>query len=769
MARIVATQIEAAKTASPSSILDFRLLGWLLALLPAGLAVFFASFAARIAGGEVLTVAYPWIPSLGVNLSFYLDGLSLIFTLLISGIGTLVVIYAGGYLAGHPQLGRFYLYILLFMVSMLGLVLANNLITLFVFWELTSLTSYLLIGFNHRQAESRASALQALLVTGGGGLALLVGLILLGQVGGSWELSTLLAQAGSIQADPLYLPLLGLILLGALTKSAQFPFHFWLPNAMAAPTPVSAFLHSATMVKAGVYLLARLSPVIGGTLAWQYSLTAIGGVTMLLGAHLAWQQTDLKRILAYSTISALGTLVLLLGLSTPLAVKAAIVFLIVHSLYKGALFMVAGAVDHETGTRDVAYLGGLRTLMPVTFIAAALAALSMAGALPLFIGYIGKKLIYEATLGVPSYGLLLTGLVLVANAMTVVAAGLIAVKPFFGPTGDSPKHAHEAPASLWLGPLALAVLGLGLVIVIELVPNNLLKPLVGATLSAITVAPLIEVKLAAWSGFNTLFFLSLATLGLGLAAYLWRAPLLAMVRPANLLAVFGPERGYALGLKGLLSLAAIQTRWLQHGYLRLYLLTILSTTVALGGYVLLASHGLGWPALNWEIRLYEGLLVTMILIATVVAVLSNSRLATIAALGLVGYGLALIFVFFGAPDLAMTQLAIETLTVILLVLVLYRLPAFERLSSAANRLRDGLVALAVGGLVTGLMLAILARPLQSSLTTFFAESSVPLAQGRNIVNVILVDFRALDTLGEITVLAVAALGVYALLKSRQQA
>ena len=309
--------------------------GWFVALLPLSLTLLFTGLIGRVAAGEVITFSYPWVPSLGVNLSFYIDGLSLVFALLISGIGTLVIIYAGGYLAGHPQLGRFYIYLLLFMTAMLGLVLSGNIIALFVFWELTSLSSYLLIGFNHRQPEARASALQALLITGGGGLALLAGLVLLGQVGGSWELSNLLNQDIVIQNHPLYLPILLLFLLGAFTKSAQFPFHIWLPNAMAAPTPVSAYLHSATMVKAGIFLLARFNPILGNTPIWQFSLTAAGTVTMVLGAYLAWQQTDLKRILAYSTISALGTLVLLLGVGTAIAVKAAIVFLIVHSLVQG--------------------------------------------------------------------------------------------------------------------------------------------------------------------------------------------------------------------------------------------------------------------------------------------------------------------------------------------------------------------------------------------------------------------------------------------------
>lgn len=741
--------------------------GWFIALLPLILTLYFAGLIGRVAAGEVITTSYAWVPSFGVNLSFYVDGLSLVFALLISGIGTLVVIYAGGYLAGHPQLGRFYFYLLLFMTAMLGLVLSGNIITMFIFWELTSLSSYLLIGFNHRQAGARASALQALLVTGLGGLALLVGLILLGQVGGSWELATLLNQGATIQSHPLYLPILLLILLGTFTKSAQFPFHIWLPNAMAAPTPVSAYLHSATMVKAGVFLLARFNPILGDTPAWQVSLSTAGAITMLLGAYLAWQQTDLKRILAYSTISALGTLVLLLGVGTAVAVKAAVVFLIVHSLYKGALFMAAGAIDHETGTRDITQLGGLRRVMPVTFVAVTLAALSMAGALPLFVGYIGKKLIYEATLTAPAAGWLLTGAVLLANVFTVVVAGLVAVRPFLGRPAPTPKSAHEAPPSLWLGPLLLAGLGLLLVVLLEFVPDSLLKPFLATSASAIA-DELVQVKLTAWSGINAIFWLSLATLLVGVGLYIGRNSLRHLLQPANAVSSIGPERIYNRTLDSLRAVAAGQTRLLQHGYLRLYLLIIVLTAGGLVGYTLFNRYGLNIGS-SWSgVSFHEATVAVLMLLATLAAVVSNSRLATIVGLGVVGYGLSLLFVFYGAPDLAMTQLAVETLTVIILALTLYHLPRFSRLSSTVSRTRDALVALAVGGLVFLLALTALAVPVQSRLTPFFAENSVTLAKGRNIVNVILVDFRALDTLGEITVLAVAALGIYALLKQRKE-
>jgi multicomponent Na+:H+ antiporter subunit A len=757
------------RSAGIKAWLQYSNQGWLVALVPLVLLVYLAGLVEPITEGQALTASYAWVPGLGINLSFYVDGLSLVFALLITGIGVLVTIYAGGYLAGYPQLGRFYLYLLLFMTAMLGLVLANNLILLFIFWELTSLTSYLLIGFNHRQEGARSAALQALLVTGAGGLALLAGLLLLAQAGDSLEMTTLFHRGQLIQTDSLYLPILLLILLGAFTKSAQFPFHFWLPNAMAAPTPVSAYLHSATMVTAGVFLLARLSPVMGNTLAWQLSLATVGAITMLLGAFIAWQQTDLKRILAYSTISALGTMVLLLGLGTAVAVKTVVVFLIVHSLYKAALFMAAGSIDHETGSRDVSQLGGLARLMPLTFAATLLAALSMAGALPLFAGYIGKKLIYEATLTAAEGAWLLTGVALLANVFTVVVAGLVAYRPFFGSLKQTPHHIHEAPPSMWLGPLILGGLGLLIVLIIEFVPDSLLKLLLVASASAIA-NELVQVKLAAWSGFNLVFFLSLLTLLAGIGMYVGLGRLRRLVWPVTKAAgTWGPERLYNLALDGLRAIAAGQTRILQHGYLRFYLLTSLLVVIGLVGYTLLTQYGLNM-SINWTgVRFYEGVLAAIILAAIGAAVVSNSRLATITALGVVGYGIGFLFFLFGAPDLAMTQLAVETLTVIVMALILSHLPRFVQLTDPTTRIRDAAVALVVGGLMATLALTAVAVPMQSRLTPFFAENSLTLAQGRNIVNVILVDFRAFDTLGEITVLAVAAIGIYALLKKVRQA
>ena len=738
--------------------------GWALAALPAGLFAFFAAQISRVTDTGAVLETTPWVPSFGVNLTFYLDGLSLLFALLITGLGTLVVVYAGGYLKGDRDLGRFYLALLLFMSAMLGLVLSSNLIALFVFWELTSFSSYLLIGYKHDDETSRKSALQALLVTGGGGLALLAGFVLLGIIaGGTFELREMLAGAQAVRAHALYPAAFGLVALGALTKSAQFPFHFWLPNAMAAPTPVSAYLHSATMVKAGIYLLMRLDALLGGTALWTFTLSTAGAITMLLGAVWALRQTDLKKTLAYSTVTALGTLTLLVGLSFEASIQAAIVFLLVHALYKGALFMVAGSVDHETGTRDVLTLGGLRRAMPWTFGAAALAGLSMAGVPPLF-GFVGKELAYKAKLGFEGADVLLPGAAMVANALTLAAAGVVVLRPFFGRLGDTPRDAHEAPPSMWIGPAVLAAAGL----LFGLLPTLLPAPLVTSAVQA-TLGYAVEVKLSLWYGFGAALYLSIATVALGALVYWqWDRVRGALARLDPLTRV-GPERGYEKTLDGMLAAAGWQTRLLQNGSLRGYLVWLLAAVVVLPGVTLAAKHGL--PVLDgsgWgEVLPHEWALALLIVAGALAAAASRSRMLAVAALGAVGFSVALLFLGLGAPDLAMTQMLVETLIVVIILLVLRHLPIIraERAEAGLSRVASAALALGAGVLVTGLALAVAAVPFDPSVSTFFAEQSVPGGFGRNVVNVILVDFRALDTLGEVVVLSVAALGAHVLVLS----
>jgi len=732
--------------------------GLLFAALPAGLFCRFAAAIGPVADGVTFPVSYPWLPSLGVQLSFRLDGLSLLFALLILGTGALVLFYSGGYLEGHPRLGRFHGYMLLFMASMLGLVLADNLITLFVFWELTSLSSYLLIGFEHGSEISRRAALQALLVTGAGGLALLAGLLLLGDAGGSSEISALLERGGIVRDHGLYPAILILVLAGAFTKSAQFPFHFWLPSAMAAPTPVSAYLHSATMVKAGIYLLARFSPVLGGTDAWHYGLTITGAATMLLGAVMAVTQKDVKRLLAYSTVSALGTLTLLLGLDTTAAVQAAMVFLLVHALYKGALFLVAGAVDHAVGTRHLDRLGGLLRHMPLIAAAAVLSACAMAG-LPPMLGYIGKELLYEAKLQAPAAAWLITGAGVLANVIMVAAAGIVGIGPFFGKRAAPAPTPHRVSPALWLGPLLPAVLGLAFGLFPGLIDRSLVAPAVGAVRAEPS-----SIQLSLWHGLNPILLLSLVTYGSGAALYFSRQQLYLAAARTAAFSAWGPSRWYDAAVSGLTRFAGLTARLLQTGYLRYYLMTALGAAFVLIFATLAIEVGIPRPGFTAPPLFHEWVIAAVILAAALFAAASLSRLAVVASLGVVGYGVALIYILFGAPDLAMTQFCVETLTIILFVLVLYRLPRFSILSDRRARVRDALMALGNGGIMTALVLAAVAEPVRSRIGRFFAENALSEAHGRNVVNVILVDFRALDTLGEITVLAVAALGVYALLR-----
>ena len=730
---------------------------WLLIGLPLLAFLYLLTLTPTINQGNVVQISYPWAPSLDLHLAFAVDGFSLLFGLLISGIGALVLLYAKGYLAGHPQLGQFYGYITLFMVAMLGVVFADNLLLLFLFWELTSISSYLLIGFKHTDAKARKSALQALLVTGSGGLALLAGLVLLGQIAGTFSLSGLLQQRDLVQSHALYTPMALLILLGAATKSAQFPFHFWLPNAMAAPTPVSAYLHSATMVKAGVYLIARFTPVLGGTSLWFGVVTTLGAVTLLVGAYLAWQQRDLKRILAFSTVSALGMLFLLLGIGTDVAIKAAMVFLLAHALYKGALFMLAGAIDHETGTRDVTQLRGLRRVMPITAWTAAVAGLSMIGAPPLF-GFIAKELVYETTLYGPSATLLLTTVALVANVLTVIAAGLLVVRPFWGQAMAGAEKVHEAPWSMWLGPVLLAALGLLAGVAAGMTGDGLIAAAVAAV-----AGEAVKVKLALWHGINPMLGLSVLTVLLGVAGYWGYGRLLSLAEPVQQRIPWGPALAYEWLLNGMLRVAYWQTLFWQHGYLPRYLLLVVVTCVGLVGYTLASRVGLP-SALDWSgIRFYEAVVIGLMLGATAIVVTTASRLTAIVALGVVGLGVTLLFMLFSAPDLAITQFAIESLTVLLFVFILYRLPRFANYSDALIRWRDALIALVAGLLMTWLVLVVTDLPHPGHVATFYAEQSWLQAQGRNVVNVILVDFRGFDTLGEIVVLTVAALGVYSLI------
>ncbi|HVL54392.1 MAG TPA: hydrogen gas-evolving membrane-bound hydrogenase subunit E [Vitreimonas sp.] len=751
--------------AAPFGVLAGRrpvAVGLLLALVPAVLTGWFLLQVGTVSGGGVVVESIPWVPSLGVDLMFMLDGLSLLFALLVTGIGALVLMYSAGYVAGGKG-AQLFPFLLAFMASMLGLVLSGNLLILYVFWAGTSLTSFLLIGFDFRDGASRSAAQQALLVTVAGELAMLGGFVLLGDAAGTYAIPEILVAGEAIRADPRFPAILVLILLGALTKSAQAPFHFWLPNAMAAPTPVSAYLHSATMVQAGVFLLARLHPVLAPAAAWGPIVITAGLVTMIVGAVLSLGATDLKRVLAYSTVSALGLLVLLLGLGSEPALVAAMVFLVAHAFYKAALFLVVGIVDHETGERSTDALGGLRRSMPFTTIAAVLAALSMAG-LPPFFGFIGKELIYEAALphgelSQPVNALLSSVGTFAASVAFVAIAVVVGIRPFFGRATPAAERAHGEPALLWAAPLALAATG----IAVGLLPALLAGPVIEPAVSAVS-GRAVEVKLALWHGFTPMLALSAVTLVAGAALFAMRDRVRGFVRRRDPGGRFGPERGYAGALDGIGRVALRSSALVQNGNLRNYLLTTLGTAVVLVAVAQIRAGGIDILAVPLDVRLHELVAAGLILVAAGVAVVSDSRLAAIAALGVVGYGVALIYLLFGAPDLAMTQILIETLTLILFVLVFYHLPGFLSISRAAVRLRDATISIAAGTVMGLLVLAVLRDEAHDTISGYFVEAAYTEAHARNVVNAILVDFRALDTLGEITVLALAGLGVVALLR-----
>jgi len=702
----------------------------------------------------------PWSPTLGVEWVLRMDGLSAIFCLLICLIGALVVIYTGGYLAGQPKRHRFYGILFLFMASMLGVVLAGDLITLFIFWEMTGISSYLLIGFHHEDAASRKKALQALLVTGAGGLALLAGILLLGQAAGTYRFSEISGARAEILNHSLYPLFCVLILIGAFTKSAQIPFHFWLPNAMAAPTPVSSYLHSATMVKAGVYLLARLSPTVGGTDLWQASLVGFGAATLLTGAFLGLRQTDLKKILAYTTLSVLGILTMLIGLGTELAIQAAMIFLIGHALYKAALFMCAGGIDHETGTREVTRLRGLRHAMPWTAVAAGMAALSKAG-FPPFFGFIGKEYVYKSGLALDGWGSWVLGAALIGNMLLLALAFKVGIHPFWGTfqDGQTPKKPHEGPIELWLPPLVLAGTGL----LIGLLPHWLERPLVEPAVASILGIDQLNLKIALWQGFNLPLLLSTATVAGGIILYRMRDKIWSsrMAQPGT--HPQGAEAVYVKLFEGVLALARKQTLVFQSGKLSNYLLL----TCGAAGLLLL------FPLSAWEgnppdfsgITLHGMLLCLVMGGAAVLACITPSRLTALLALGIVGLGVALLFVLFSAPDLAITQVLVESLIVVLFMFVAYRLPRFRTLSSRPKRVADALFSGLAGIMVTVLVIKSQQIQFAHPISDQLAEWSYQLAKGKNVVNVILVDFRALDTFGEVLVLIIAALGVVALVRS----
>jgi multicomponent Na+:H+ antiporter subunit A len=723
----------------------------MLAAWPALLAVVLAGELRAVMGAGGHLVEYAWAPALGLSLSFNLDGLGLLFGLLTTAIGALVVLYASSYLEDHPGAGRFYASLFAFMGAMLGVALSDNIFTLFVFWELTGFTSFLLIGFEHERAAARAAALQALIVTGAGGLALLAAGVLLVDISGTASLSAMASSHTVIVAHPFYGAIAILILLASFTKSAQVPFHFWLPNAMAAPTPISAYLHSATMVKAGVYLVARMTPIVGATALWTTVVTAVGAATMLVGAYRSVQETDLKRILAYSTVSALGVLMMLLGVGTGEAIAAALVYLVSHACYKGTLFLVAGAIDHEVGTRDITALGGLRRAMPITSMAGGAAALSMAG-VPLMLGFIGKDVAYEALLHGGAWSAWLLALTVLASILLGLAGLLAGVLPFRGaPATDT---AHEPPWPLWIPPLTLGLSG----VLAGVVPWILDAPL--STAAAAILNTPVDISLAVWHGLSPAVMLSALTLlGVG-AAYTLRD----VIRSRSWRFTLGTEQLYSGTLSTLDATSRVIAPPLHSASLRSYIMVIVVTSTVLLAAALVRVPSVRAFIPDMNVSPHEVLVVSVVIAGALAAALAKSTMSAVLALGVVGYGVATTFLLFGAPDLAMTQFSVETLTVVIFVLVFRHFRSLGTLSPRLVRLRDACIAVGIGTIVGALVLLVSTTETAPRLRDYFVAIGPTLGHGRNIVNVILVDFRGFDTMGEITVLATAAIGVRALVR-----
>lgn len=738
--------------------------GWVLALIPAALFVYLWSFVEPVAAGRSFPAVLPWGSVYGMDFSFFVDGLSLTFALTISGIGAFILVYSGAYLKGHPHQGRFMAFLLLFMGAMLGLVLADSTVVLYTFWELTTVASFLLIGFDHSRQLARRAAIQALVVTGLGGLALLAAAVLLQRLTGTWELSGILATGRDVAGHAAYVPVLVLVLLAAFTKSAQVPFHFWLPNAMEAPTPVSAFLHSATMVQGGVYLLARLHPVLGATSLWTVTLVSFGAVTLLWGGIAALRQTDLKQMLAQTTIASLGLLVILIGIGTKLALTAAVLYFIGHALYKASLFLVAGNIDHETGTRDITALGGLRDHLTITFLIAVLAAASMIG-LPPLVSYLAKEEMYLALLGQGWQSLLVLAVLVIGNALLIVVALAVVIKPFMGAFVPVPKHPHEAPPAMLAGPLLFAGLGVLLGLLTAWLSGTVLAPAVSA-IAGTVVDPHLALVV---DPLTPVFWLSVATWGLGLLLYLRLASIRTLLRRGQLKIGWTFDIAFDWLMFGLIRLAGGFTRLWHHGRLELYLVVVFAMLATAMIVPLWALDGLPEVPPFVNLNFYEWGVLAMGVGGALTVVVARTRLFAILALGVQGLAVALVFLLFGAPDLSFTQLMVEILSVVILALVMTRL----RLDRQDPReledlLRDGGLAVVCGLGFIMLLFAVLQGTFDPRLSDFFNAYSAPIAHGRNVVNVILVDFRGLDTLGEISVVMTAGIATIALIRSARR-
>jgi len=734
------------------------------AALPAVALAVIAMRVPAIFDGEVLRYGVEWIPTLGMNLAFRLDGLSLLFSTLILGIGLLIILYARYYLSEKDQGGRFFAYLTLFMAVMLGVVLSNNLLQLWAFWEMTSISSFLLIGYWHHRSDARQGARMAMITTGAGGLALLAGFVLIGQTVGSYDIDQVLVSGDLIRQSGRYHVILILLLLGAFTKSAQFPFHFWLPHAMAAPTPVSAYLHSATMVKAGLFLLARLYPVLSGTISWFLIVSVTGLLTMLIGAYLALFKHDLKGLLAYSTISHLGLITLLFGLGTPLAAVAAIFHIINHAIFKASLFMAAGIIDHETGTRDMRKLNGLWTYMPITATLAMVAASAMAG-VPLLNGFLSKEMffaetLYQSTLGSISW--MIPVFATIGAAFSVAYSLRFIHDVFFnGEPVNLPRVPHEPPRYMRV-PVEILV---GLCLIVGIFPGPTAGRILASASAAVLGANVPEYHLHIWHGFNLPLLMSLFALAGGSALYYGRQRLF------NLQAYF-PEINERQRFDDGLVWIQQRLRTFLSGYdigstqravFWLLFTALVLTMIPLMGLDTTAGLQSQIPI---DVVMVAG--ATLLCVSSIATVIwHHQRLLAILLLSVVGLVVSISFALFSAPDLALTQLSVEVVTIVLLLLALHFLPEkIRNFSSPKIIIRDASVSVLIGGVVGTITFALITRPLET-ISGFYVDNAKALGGGTNIVNVILVDFRGFDTYGEIIVLAIAALGIGILVEKMQ--
>lgn len=764
--------------------------GWFLLPLPILLFSYFLQFISQTSQGNTITRNLQWIPSLGIDFTVKIDGLGLLFALLITGIGSLVVLYSIYYLSKEKEkLNLFYVYLLLFMGAMLGVVLSDNLILLYSFWELTSFSSFLLIGYWHHRERSRYGAQKSMLITVFGGLAMLGGILLLYMMTGTFSISETIAVAGELPGSQLFIPALLCFLLGAFTKSAQFPFHIWLPDAMEAPTPVSAYLHSATMVKAGIYLVARLTPIFAQSGIWLWLVAGIGIITLFWGSFSAVRQSDLKGILAYSTISQLGMIMSLLGIGAvalhfdgvndgiyTVAVTAAVFHLINHATFKGSLFMAVGIIDHETGTRDIRRLGGLMTLMPITFTISLIGTLSMAG-LPPFNGFLSKEMFFTGMLNAKEagifsldvWGILFPVIAWTGSVFTFVYCMILLFRTFTG--GFKPekldKEPHEAPLGMLVPPIILASLVIVFGLFPKLLANTLISPAMAAILpSLVEDGKQFNVHISHWHGFKPELFMTIGVVLVGILLYKTQESWSGIYRlfPEK----FSFNKLYDHSLELLQRVSRKFTRMYMNGFIRTYLVYIFSFFIFILGVALVYSQAVKFDTADLaEVRFYEVILVAIIALSSVSILFAKSRLTSIILLGAVGYTVALFFVIFRAPDLALTQLVIETVSVSLFLLCFYHLPKLRKSEGRVGfKLFNLLIAAGVGAIVTVISLSAHSSKKFESISNYYIENTYKKAGGENMVNVILVDFRGFDTLFEICVLGIAALGIYGMIKLR---